>query len=41
MGRQELDNLVKIKKLKVEPGVRAEFEGLVDSARKRLADSRN
>jgi hypothetical protein len=41
MGRQELDNLVKIKKLKVEPGARAEFDGLVDSARKRLVDSRN
>ena len=41
MSKQELDNLVKIGKLKVEPGTRAEFEGLVDSARKRLADARN
>jgi hypothetical protein len=41
MGKQELDNLVRIKKLKVEPGARGEFDGLVDSAKKRLADSRN
>ncbi len=37
----ELDNLVSIGKLKVEPGTRAEFNGLVDSAKKRLADARN
>jgi hypothetical protein len=41
MSKQELDNLVKIGKLKAEPGTRAEFDGLVDSARKRLADARN
>jgi hypothetical protein len=41
MAKQELDNLVRIGKLKVEPGARKEFDGLVDSARKRLADSRN
>jgi hypothetical protein len=41
MSKQALDNLVKIGKLKAEPGTRAEFNGLVDSARKRLADARN
>jgi len=41
MSIPELDNLVKIGKLKVELGTRAEFDGLVDSARKRLADARN
>lgn len=41
MSIQALDNLVKIGKLKAEPGTRAEFDGLVDSARKRLADARN
>jgi len=37
----ELDNLFAIGKLKAEPGTRAEFIGLVDSAKKRLADARN
>lgn len=41
MAKQELENLVKIGKLKIEPGAREEFDGLVDSARKRLADSQN
>jgi hypothetical protein len=41
MGKQELDNLVKISKLKVEPGRRAEFDGMVRSARTHLADSQN
>lgn len=41
MSKPELDNLVKIGKLKPEPGTGAEFEGLVNSARKRLADARN
>src|SRR5262249_28087788 len=41
MSIPELDNRVKIGKLKVELGTRAEFDGLVDSARKRLADARN
>jgi hypothetical protein len=41
MNKQELDSLVKIGQLKVEPGARAEFDGLVASARKRLADARN
>ena len=41
MRKEELDNLVKIGQLKAEPGTLAEFDGLVDSARKRLADARN
>jgi hypothetical protein len=41
MTKQELDNLVKIGQLKSEPGTRAEFDGMVDSAKKRLADARN
>jgi hypothetical protein len=41
MSKKELDNLVRIGKLKVEPGTRVEFDGLANSARKRLADARN
>jgi hypothetical protein len=41
MSKQELDNLVEIGQLKAEPGTRAEFDGLVASARKRLADARS
>ncbi|MGH6682398.1 MAG: hypothetical protein ACRECA_00490 [Pseudolabrys sp.] len=41
MSKQELDNLVKIGQLKSEPGVRAEFDGLVASAQNRLADAQN
>jgi hypothetical protein len=41
MGKQELDNLVTIKKLKLEPASRAEFDGIVNSARTRLADAQN
>lgn len=41
MSKSELDNLVKVGKLKVEPAAREEFEGLINSARKRLADARN
>ena len=41
MSKPELDNLVKIGRLKAEPPSRAEFDGLIDSARKRLADARN
>jgi hypothetical protein len=41
MSNQELENLAMIGKLKAELGTRAEFEGLVVSARKRLADSQN
>lgn len=41
MPLAQLDNLVKIGKLKVEPAERAEFEGLVRSGRARLKDARN
>jgi len=41
MSKQELENLVRIGQLKVEPGTRAEFDGMLNSAKKRLADSRN
>jgi len=41
MGKQELDNLVRINKLKVEPGRRAEFDGMVRSPRTHLNDSQN
>jgi hypothetical protein len=40
MSEEELANLARIGKLKAEPGTRAEFDGLVNSARKRLADAR-
>jgi hypothetical protein len=41
MSKQELDNLVRINKLKLEPGRRAEFDGMVRAARARLTDARN
>jgi hypothetical protein len=41
MGKQELDNLVGINKLKLEPASRAEFDGMVRSARTRLVDAQN
>ncbi len=41
MSKQELDNLVRIKKLKLEPARRAEFDGMVRSARTRLTDAQN
>jgi hypothetical protein len=41
MSKEELDNLVKIRKLKLEPASRAEFDGMVKSARTRLADAQN
>jgi hypothetical protein len=41
MTRQELDNLTKIGQLKSEPPTRAEFDGMIDSAKKRLADAGN
>jgi hypothetical protein len=41
MSKQELDNLVKINRLKLEPGRRAEFNGMVRSARTRLIDAQN
>jgi hypothetical protein len=41
MSRPELDNLVRIGKLNAEPGRRVEFDGMLGSARKRLADAQN
>lgn len=41
MSREELDNLVRIGRLKAEPGSRHEFAGMVKSARTRLADAQN
>jgi hypothetical protein len=38
---RELDNLVRQGLLKAEPGDAAEFQGLVSSGRKRLADAHN
>ena len=41
MGKQELDNLVNIGNLKVEAASRKEFDGMVKSARRGLADAQN
>jgi hypothetical protein len=41
LGKKQLDNLVGIRKLKLEPARRAEFEGMLRSARTRLADAQN
>ncbi len=41
MSHAELDNLVKIAKLKAERYDEAEYQGLVKSAQRRLADARN
>ena len=41
MGKQELDNLVKIRKLKVEASSRKEFDGMLAAARRSLADAQN
>ena len=41
MGKQELDNLVKIGSLKAEAASRKEFDGMVKSASRGLADSQN
>jgi hypothetical protein len=41
MSQDELDNLVRIGRLKAEPGSRNEFAGMVKSARTRLADAQN
>src|ERR1700683_2806269 len=41
MTKDALDNLVAIGQLKREPPTRAEFDGMVNSAKKRLADARN
>ena len=41
MGKQELDNLVKIERLKAESPTRSEYAGMVASARRRLVDAHN
>jgi hypothetical protein len=41
MRKAALENLVRIGKLKAEPASRAEFDGMVRSARTRLADAQN
>lgn len=41
MSRDNLDNLARIGRLKMEPPARAEFEGLLRSGRLRLADAQN
>jgi|GEM_PF-3343696 len=39
MSKEELDNLVRIGKLKLEPPRRSEFDGMVHSARTHLNDA--
>jgi hypothetical protein len=41
MGKQELENLAKVGQLKAEPPTRAEFDGMINGAKKRLADAQN
>lgn len=41
MGKQELDNLVRIGNFKAEAASRKEFDGMVKSARRGLADAEN
>ena len=41
MSKEELDNLVRINRLKAEPASRSEFAGMVSSARRRLVDAQN
>ena len=41
MGKQDLDNLVKIGSLKTEAASRSEFDGMVKSACRGLADAQN
>lgn len=41
MGRQELDNLVQIGKLKAEAASRKEFDGMLASARRGLVVAQN
>lgn len=40
MGK-ELDNLIKIHRLKAEPPTHSEYKGMLESARKRLVDAQN
>jgi hypothetical protein len=41
MGKQDLDNLVRIGSLKAEPTSRKEFDGMLASARRGLIDAQN
>jgi hypothetical protein len=41
MSKEELDNLVRINRLKAEPASRSEFAGMVKSAHTRLIDAQN
>jgi hypothetical protein len=41
MSKEALENLAKIGQLKREPPTRAEFNGMVSGAKKRLADAQN
>ena len=41
MAKQELDNLVRIQKLKAESASRKEFVGMLESAGKHLTDAQN
>ena len=41
MSRPELDNLVRVRQLKAEPGTQAEFDGLLHSGAARLKDACN
>jgi len=41
MGKQELDNLVRIGNLKAEPASKKEFDGMIASARRSLTDAQN
>lgn len=41
MAKPELDNLVKINQLKVEPPLRKEYDGMLKSARRALTDAQN
>jgi hypothetical protein len=41
MAKPELDNLVKINQLKAEPPLRKEYDGMLKSAQRGLADAQN
>jgi hypothetical protein len=41
MGKQELNNLVRIGNLKAEPASKKEFDGMIASARRSLTDAQN
>jgi hypothetical protein len=41
MAKPELDNLVKIERLKAEPPLRKEYDGMLKSAQRGLADAQN